>query len=105
VTPLPRDSVAEQFGRNLRRCRRRADISQEELSYAASVHRTEISQLERALRTPRIDTVIKLAGALEVPAGDLVGGIAWEPPAPAMRGGFRSPDGESAGRVPGESEG
>lgn len=105
MTPQPSDPVAELFGRNLRRCRRRADVSQEELSYAASVHRTEISQLERALRTPRIDTLAKLAGALEVPPGDLLVGIAWEPPAPVVRGGFRSPgDEESAGGIPGGSE-
>jgi transcriptional regulator with XRE-family HTH domain len=72
-------SVAERFGANLRRCRKTADLSQEEVSRRASVHRTEVSQLERGLRIPRIDTVAKLAGALEVEPGELFEGIAWEP--------------------------
>lgn len=35
--------------------------------------------LERGERLPRIDTLIKLMGALEVPAGDLLDGIEWVP--------------------------
>jgi transcriptional regulator with XRE-family HTH domain len=72
-------SVAQQFGDNLARIRRRADMSQEEVSFRASVHRTEVSQLERGLRVARVDTVAKLAAALEVPPGDLFAGIVWEP--------------------------
>jgi len=47
------------------------------LSFRASVHRTEISQLERGLRIPRIDTVIKLAASLEVEVQELLVGINW----------------------------
>jgi transcriptional regulator with XRE-family HTH domain len=50
---------------------------QEELGFRASLHRTEICELERATRVPRIDTLIKLAGALSVPPGDLLKGMAW----------------------------
>jgi len=71
--------IAAQFGENLARCRKRADISQEELGVRASLHRTEISQLERGLRVARIDTLVKLAGSLEVPAENLLAGIAWSP--------------------------
>ena len=55
------------------------DLSQEELSVRASLHRTEISQIERGLRLCRIDTVIKLLGSLDVSADDLLAGIRWEP--------------------------
>ena len=71
-------SVAKQFGANLARIRKRADMSQEEVSFRASVHRTEVSQLERGLRVARVDTVAKLAGALEVDPGDFFEGIKWE---------------------------
>ncbi len=71
--------IAARFGDNLARCRRAADISQEELSIRASLHRTEISQLERGLRLARIDTLIKLAGSLEVSADELLAGIVWSP--------------------------
>jgi transcriptional regulator with XRE-family HTH domain len=61
--------VAEHFGRNVKRLRRRADLSQEELSHRADLHRTEIGMLERGIRLPRLDTIIKVSGALEVEAG------------------------------------
>jgi transcriptional regulator with XRE-family HTH domain len=69
--------IAARFGDNLARHRRRADLSQEELSLRASLHRTEISQLERGLRLARIDTLVKVKDALEVSADDLLDGIAW----------------------------
>jgi transcriptional regulator with XRE-family HTH domain len=72
-------SVAKQFGTNLARLRKRADQSQEETAVRASVHRTEISHLERGLRVARVDTVAKLAAALEVDPGDFFEGIVWQP--------------------------
>ena len=70
-------AVAERFGANLRRARRRKGLSQEQIAVRASLHRTEISMLERGERVPRIDTLIRLAGAMAVPAGELLDGIAW----------------------------
>jgi len=83
-------SLAEQFGRNLARCRRAAGLSQEETSVRAGLHRTEISQLERGLRLPRLDTVAKVAGAVSVDPGELFEGIVWEP-GEIRRGSFASP--------------
>ncbi|HEX7244069.1 MAG TPA: helix-turn-helix transcriptional regulator [Solirubrobacterales bacterium] len=71
--------VASRFGRNLVAARKRAGISQEELSFRAALHRTEIGLLERAERVPRIDTLAKLAGALGVRPEDLLAGIRWHP--------------------------
>jgi transcriptional regulator with XRE-family HTH domain len=71
--------IAAVFGDNLARCRKRADLSQEELSVRASLHRTEISQIERGLRVPRIDTLIKLSGSLEISAAELLDGLDWKP--------------------------
>jgi len=70
-------ALAYCFGKNLARCRARADISQEELGFRADLHRTEIGMLERGIRLPRIDTLLKLAGALEVEPGDLLDGMGW----------------------------
>lgn len=61
------------------RCRKLADMSQDELSVRASVHRTEISQLERGLRVARIDTLAKICASLEVEPGELMAGINWSP--------------------------
>jgi transcriptional regulator with XRE-family HTH domain len=79
--------VARQFGRNLQRHRKRAGFSQEELSFAAGLHRTQIGMLERGVRIPRIDTLIKLMGALEVSAAELLVGIEWHSGMP-VRGSF-----------------
>jgi transcriptional regulator with XRE-family HTH domain len=76
---MPPMDIAALFGENLSRCRRRADMSQEELGVRASLHRTEISQLERGLRVARIDTLVKLAGALGVSPSELIEGIDWSP--------------------------
>jgi transcriptional regulator with XRE-family HTH domain len=88
--------VAARFGDNLIRQRKLADISQDELSVRASVHRTEISQLERGLRIPRIDTVVKLATSLEVSVLDLIVGINWESGS-ARHGRFRDPEAATDG--------
>lgn len=64
---------------NLARCRKTADMSQEQTSIRAGLHRTEISNLERGLRVARVDTVAKLAAALEVDPGDFFEGIVWQP--------------------------
>ena len=82
-----RTAVAERFGKNLVRCRRQADLSQEELGFRADLHRTEIGILERGIRLARIDTLIKLMGALEVSADELLVGIEWKPIDP-VRGSF-----------------
>jgi transcriptional regulator with XRE-family HTH domain len=85
--------VAALFAENLVRCRKRAGMSQEELGWGASLHRTEISQLERGLRLARIDTLVKLAGTLSVSPCELLEGIEWTPGS-ATKGSFgRSPSG------------
>jgi transcriptional regulator with XRE-family HTH domain len=72
-------NIGARFGDNLARCRKHAGLSQDELSVRASLHRTEISQLERGLRLARVDTLIKLTGALEVSADELLAGMTWDP--------------------------
>ncbi len=70
---------ADQFGRNLAYCRRRAKLSQEELAVRASLHRTAVGQLERGERVARVDTVVKLAGSLGIPPEELLDGMGWNP--------------------------
>lgn len=69
--------LAVRFGENLRRCRRQSGLSQEAVGIRASLHRTEIGLLERGERLPRIDTCIKLAGAVNVEPVALLDGIVW----------------------------
>lgn len=58
--------VARRFGANLRRVRRQADLSQEQLGLHSGLHRTEVGLLERGARVPRLDTLLKLAAGLGV---------------------------------------
>lgn len=68
-----------RFGENLARCREGADVSQEELGFRASIHRTEVSLLERGERMPRVDTAMRIAGSLGISLDDLVAGMEWRP--------------------------
>jgi transcriptional regulator with XRE-family HTH domain len=88
--------VAHTFGANLRRARRRADLSQEEVGWLASLHRTEVGLLERGERTPRIDTLIKVAGGLEVRPEELLAGLAWRPGSIAVGKFSVAPDSDSS---------
>jgi transcriptional regulator with XRE-family HTH domain len=73
------DPVRDRFMANLWRARRQSGLSQEELGFRAGLHRTEISLLEVGGRLPRIDTLVKLAGALGIESGELLDGIVWNP--------------------------
>jgi transcriptional regulator with XRE-family HTH domain len=66
---------AERFGRNLFLARRRAGLTQRQLAQRASMYQSAVSKLEAGQRQPREGTIIRLAGALEMPAGDLLRGI------------------------------
>jgi transcriptional regulator with XRE-family HTH domain len=84
-------NVASRFGQNLARCRRGAALSQEELGVRASLHRTAVGQLERGERVARVDTLVKLAGALSVSPSELLEGLEWTPGG-TMLGQFRVRD-------------
>ena len=74
------ESVGKAFGVKLLAAREKATLTQEELGHLSSVHRTEISALELGHHTPRLDTVIKLAGALKIEPCELIGDVRWSPP-------------------------
>lgn len=65
----------EIFGRNLRAARVQIGMSQEDLGHASDLHPTEVSRLERAMREPRLSTIVKLARALDLPPSRLLDGI------------------------------
>jgi transcriptional regulator with XRE-family HTH domain len=85
--------VSERCAANLRRFREAAGISQEDLAFATDIHRTQVSVIEGGHRMPRLDTLVKLAGALGVTPNDLLDGVAWWP-SEHRPGGFTvgSPD-------------
>lgn len=79
MTSPRNDDAARIFGDNLKRCRERATVSQEDLAFMAGLHRTEISHLERGLREPKLGTIIRLQGALEATFDELLQDLVWQP--------------------------
>lgn len=71
------DGLRRRFGENLILLRNRVDLTQVETAKRSGLHLTEVSLLERGLRLPRLDTIVKLAGAVEAEPCELLTGMVW----------------------------
>ena len=60
------------IGRELRRAREAAGLTQEELAFRARLHRTYISILERELKSPTLDVLGRICRVLGLPVSALV---------------------------------
>jgi transcriptional regulator with XRE-family HTH domain len=60
------------MGEELRKARERAGLTQEQLAFQASLSRPYISQLERNLKSPTVDTLFRVCDALDVSAVELI---------------------------------
>jgi transcriptional regulator with XRE-family HTH domain len=69
------DEQIVAFGENLRRARKRARLTQVELSTAAPLDRAAISRLECGERAPDLPTLLRICAALGVKPRDLLRGI------------------------------
>ena len=69
------DEQIVAFGENLRRARKRARLTQVELSRAAPLDRAAISRLECGERAPDLPTLLRICTALGVEPRDLLRGI------------------------------
>lgn len=81
-TPLslsPEPTLGERFGLNLWRCRRRADLSQEDLGRLVGLSRHAVCQLEKGQQLPRLDTIVRLAAGTNVSPCVLLAGMEWRP--------------------------
>lgn len=74
------------LGRNLVAFRGRVGLSQEGTADRAGLHRTEVALIEGGKRLPRLDTIVKLAGAVEVQPCALLEGMAWRLDSPREGG-------------------
>lgn len=64
-------ALRARFAHNLRICRVRKGVSQEGLADLAGLHRTFVSDVEREVRNFSVDSVGKLARALDVDVMEL----------------------------------
>lgn len=63
--------IATQLGQRIRELRNGQHMSQEELAFKAGISPAHLGQIERALKNPTVDTVAKIASALDVPIAAL----------------------------------
>ena len=64
--------IRTALGVNLRAARAERGWSQEELADRSGLHRTYISGVERGARTPTIEVLATIAGALDLPLATLL---------------------------------
>jgi transcriptional regulator with XRE-family HTH domain len=72
-------TVEDRFAANLIRARKRTRLSQDALALRASLDPATVGKLERGEQLARVDTFLRLAGALSIRPGELLDGIDWEP--------------------------
>jgi len=69
----PRSAEHAALGEAIRRLRKQAGLSQEELAELADTDLTQIGGLERGVRNPSYSTLVRLATALRVQVSAIVG--------------------------------
>jgi len=69
--PVPTGDHNKAFGAALAELRKARGLSQEVLGFEAGLDRTYISLLERGQKSPTLDTVFTLCGALDIPFSQL----------------------------------
>jgi transcriptional regulator with XRE-family HTH domain len=69
---MDKKDIKKAFGANLKKYRLINDKSQEEIALAEGMSATFVSELERGIRCPTIDTVFKLSKILNVTPAQLI---------------------------------
>jgi CheY-like chemotaxis protein/DNA-binding XRE family transcriptional regulator len=72
MNPEIKADVKKPFGMSVRAWRNRLGISQEELAERAGLHRTYVCDVERGARNVSLESIDKLARALEIPITSLL---------------------------------
>lgn len=67
----PRSPEHAALGEAVRRLRREAELSQEQLAERAATDLTQVGGIERGVRNPSYTTLLRLAVALETSVGEL----------------------------------
>jgi transcriptional regulator with XRE-family HTH domain len=68
-------SPEEKLGQNMRRHRVKNGLSQQQVADRSGLDKGQISRLERGLRQPRLDTIVRIARAIGVAPSKLLTGI------------------------------
>ena len=76
--PQRPEAVLKRVSANLREARQSAGLSPEQLARRSELHPVGVKRVEDGATMPRIDTVVKLAGALDLPPAELCAGVDWD---------------------------
>ncbi len=63
--------ILEKFGEAVRKKRKAAELSQEELAEKLGIHRTYMSFIERGIRNPSLLMIFKISRALKIKLPEL----------------------------------
>lgn len=66
------EDLRAAFGKRVRALREKRGLSQEQLAESAQLHWTYVSGIERGRRNPGLNTLGRLATALDIPLSKLV---------------------------------
>lgn len=76
--PQIQSAAAQEIGRRIREARHALGISLEDLGELAEVNWTSIGKIERGVSSPTVESLIRIASALEIDPGRFVAGITAE---------------------------
>jgi len=65
------DAIQKRFGERIKELRLARGLSQEELAFKASMHRTYLGSIERGERNPALKNIAAIANALGVALPEL----------------------------------
>ncbi len=73
--PKIHSAAAAEIGRRIRAARQELGISLEDLGELSEINWTTIGKIERGVSSPTVESLVRIATALEVDAGALLSGV------------------------------
>lgn len=73
--PNTHSPAAIEIGRRVRAARLERGISLEDLGHLSEVNWTTIGKIERGASSPTVESIVRIATALEIDPGSLISGI------------------------------
>lgn len=67
-----KEQIRRRFGDAIRERRRELGLSQEKLADRAQLHRTYVADVERGNRNPSLESITRIAGALDLKPSELL---------------------------------
>lgn len=73
--PKVHSPAAQEIGRRLRSARNDREISLEDLGHLSDINWTTIGKIERGESSPNVESLVRIASALEIDPGTLISGL------------------------------